>query len=187
MCTKRPRCHREVSRPTIKGYSLLLNKQYASRLGSMMPQRQVLHTKKLHYHPTRTFPGPYILFPVIHHLFSLQGVNHVPHQHPRSAFQSHGLPQRFIHRSDPGHAQGQMVGFRVLPGRLHLRLSNRAGRSGRQLRRIPETRRRNLQRIHRHALHPQGLARHLRHYPENPFPHAGRPHGRAQPQLPGHD
>ena len=48
-----------------------------------------------------------------------------------------------------------------IPGRLHLRLPDRSGRPGRQLRRIPEDRRRGLHRHHRHPLHAQGLARNL--------------------------
>ena len=57
--------------------------------------------------------------------------------------------------------QGQVVGRRLLPGRLHVRLPDRARRPGRPLRRVQEARRRDLRRVDRHALHAQGLARHL--------------------------
>ena len=52
----------------------------------------------------------------------------------------------------------------LLPGRLHLRLPDRARRPRRPLRRVPEARRRDLRRLDRHALHAQGVARHVGHH-----------------------
>jgi hypothetical protein len=68
---------------------------------------------------------------------------------------------KFVPVSFGAEPQGQVVGPVFYPGRLHLRLPHRAGRPGRQLRRVPEAGRRGLWRVHRHPLHAQGLARHL--------------------------
>ena len=71
--------------------------------------------------------------------------------------------------------EGQVVGRLLLPGRLHLRLPDRARRPGRPLRRVPEARRRDLRRLDRHALRAQGLARHLDGDRQDRVPDGRRP------------
>ena len=107
----------------------------------------------------------------------------VADQHRDQALQGHRVPRRRVRGGDRRRPEGQVVGLLLLPGRLHLRLPHRAGRPGRHLRRVPAARRRGLQRLDRHALHAQGLARRLGHDQEDPVPDGRRPDRRHHPQL----
>ena len=77
---------------------------------------------------------------------------------------------------------GQVVGRLLLPGRLHLRLPDRARRPRRQLRRVPAPRRRDLLGVDRHALHATRRGTTLRHDRQDPVPDGRRPDRRRSPR-----
>ncbi len=87
---------------------------------------------------------------------------------------------KFVEVSDQT-LKGQMERGRVLPGRLHLRLPDGTRGPGRPLHRVPEARRRDLQRLDRHPFRPQGLARHFRGDPQGRVPDDRRPDRSASP------
>ena len=94
------------------------------------------------------------------------------------ALPGRGLPQRQVHHRHRCRPAGQVVDLLLLPGRLHLRLPDRARRHGRPVPRVPEARRRGLTPVSTdtHFTH-KAWARRLRHHQEDRLPDDRRPTG----------
>jgi NADH-dependent peroxiredoxin subunit C len=99
------------------------------------------------------------------------------------AVQGHRVPQRQVRAGHRGDAQGQVVGVFFYPADFTFVCPTELGDLADHYADLPEAGRGDLRRLDRHALHAQGLARHLGHDQEDPVPDDRRPDRHDHPQL----